>query len=152
MHQVVTAFQANARSGTARAEGARRGQQVAQEALAAEGHRPRARGQAYSPLWRGGGKIFPNSPGRELLAEGQPQDVPRRHRVDPVAARARGPPLGGRELALEAPKTKLFAQKLKALGLTGTVLVITDKVDENLFLSSRNLPNVLVIERARSIR
>jgi large subunit ribosomal protein L4 len=50
------------------------------------------------------------------------------------------------KIALEAPKTKLFAQKIKGLGLSGTVLVVTDKVDENLFLSSRNLPDVLVLE------
>jgi large subunit ribosomal protein L4 len=49
-------------------------------------------------------------------------------------------------LALEAPKTKLFAQKMKALGLTGNTLVVTDALDENVFLSSRNLPNVLVLE------
>ena len=47
---------------------------------------------------------------------------------------------------LDSPKTRLFAQKIKAFGLSGTVLVVTDKVDENMFLSSRNLPNVLVVE------
>jgi large subunit ribosomal protein L4 len=50
------------------------------------------------------------------------------------------------QLSLDAPKTKLFARKIKALGLSGTVLLVTDKVDENMFLSSRNLPNVLVLE------
>ena len=54
--------------------------------------------------------------------------------------------------AVDAPKTKLFAQKIKELGLTGTVLVVTDKLDDNLFLSSRNLPNVLVLGRAKSTR
>jgi large subunit ribosomal protein L4 len=49
-------------------------------------------------------------------------------------------------LTIEAPKTKLFAQKIKALGLAGTLLVITDKVDDNVFLSSRNLPDVLVLQ------
>ena len=48
--------------------------------------------------------------------------------------------------ALDAPKTKLLAQKIKGCGFDGTVLVVTDKLDENLFLSSRNLPNVLVLE------
>jgi large subunit ribosomal protein L4 len=48
-------------------------------------------------------------------------------------------------LALEQPKTRLLAQKLKGMGLA-SVLVITDSVDENLHLSSRNLPNVLVVE------
>jgi large subunit ribosomal protein L4 len=47
--------------------------------------------------------------------------------------------------AVEAPKTKLVAQKLKGMGLD-SVLVITDSMDENLALASRNLPNVLVLE------
>jgi large subunit ribosomal protein L4 len=49
-------------------------------------------------------------------------------------------------LSIDAPKTKLFAQKLKGMGLDGNLLVITDALDENLYLSSRNLPNVLVLE------
>jgi large subunit ribosomal protein L4 len=49
-------------------------------------------------------------------------------------------------LAVDAPKTKLFAQKIKALGLPGTLLIVTDKLDDNVFLSSRNLPDVLVLE------
>ena len=48
------------------------------------------------------------------------------------------------DLTIEAPKTKLFSQKLKSLGLEGNLLVITDTLNENLYLSSRNLPNVLV--------
>jgi large subunit ribosomal protein L4 len=47
--------------------------------------------------------------------------------------------------AVEAPKTKLVAQKLKSMGLD-SVLIITDNLDENLALASRNLPNVLVLE------
>jgi len=49
-------------------------------------------------------------------------------------------------LSIDAPKTKLFAQKLKGMGLEDRLLVITDQLDENLYLSSRNLPNVLVLE------
>ena len=49
-------------------------------------------------------------------------------------------------IAVDAPKTRLFAQKLKTFGLSGTVLLVTDEVDENVFLSSRNLPDVLVLE------
>jgi large subunit ribosomal protein L4 len=48
-------------------------------------------------------------------------------------------------LQLEAPKTKLLSQKLKGMGLD-SVLVITDNLDENLLLASRNLTNVLVCE------
>jgi large subunit ribosomal protein L4 len=48
-------------------------------------------------------------------------------------------------LSVDAPKTKLLAQKIKAMGMDH-VLIITDSMDENLYLSSRNLPNVLVLE------
>jgi large subunit ribosomal protein L4 len=48
-------------------------------------------------------------------------------------------------LSVEAPKTKLLAAKLKAMNLDH-VMVIADQIDENLFLASRNLPNVLVVE------
>ena len=48
-------------------------------------------------------------------------------------------------LSIEAPKTKLLSQKLQGMGLD-SVLVITDTLDENLMLASRNLPNVLIVE------
>lgn len=48
-------------------------------------------------------------------------------------------------ISVVAPKTKLFAQKIKGMGFD-SVLIITDSIDENLFLASRNLPNVLVVE------
>jgi large subunit ribosomal protein L4 len=46
---------------------------------------------------------------------------------------------------LEQPKTKLLAGKLSAMGVQD-VLILTDQLDENLYLSSRNLPNVMVLE------
>jgi large subunit ribosomal protein L4 len=48
-------------------------------------------------------------------------------------------------LSVEAPKTRLLAQKFKAMGLD-SVLVISDQIDDNLALASRNLANVLVVE------
>jgi len=55
-------------------------------------------------------------------------------------------------LTVDAPKTKLLAQKIKGMGLDGRLLIITDNVDENLYLSSRNLPDVLVLEAIRLTR
>jgi large subunit ribosomal protein L4 len=46
---------------------------------------------------------------------------------------------------VDTPKTKTLAQKLKSLGMD-EVMIITDKVDENLYLSSRNLPHVMIVE------
>jgi large subunit ribosomal protein L4 len=48
-------------------------------------------------------------------------------------------------LKVESPKTKLLAAKLKAMNLD-SVMVIAEEVDENLYLASRNLTNVLVVE------
>ena len=49
-------------------------------------------------------------------------------------------------IVADSPKTRQFAKKMKGLGLDGTVLVVTDRLDENVFLASRNLPDVLVLE------
>jgi large subunit ribosomal protein L4 len=98
-----------------------------------------------SPLWRGGGRIFPNSPdenfsqklNKKMYRAGMASIMSQLVREDRLAI--------VESITVEAPKTKLFAQKIKALGLE-SVLVITDAIDENLFLASRNLPNVLVVE------
>ena len=146
IHQVVTAYQANARSGN-RAQKARGDINKSHKKPWAQKGTGRARaGQANSPLWRGGGRIFPNSPdenfsqkvNRKMYRAGLASILSQLVREDRLAVID--------SLAVEAPKTRLFAKKMKDLGLTGTVLVVTDKLDENLFLSSRNLTDVLVLE------
>jgi large subunit ribosomal protein L4 len=97
-----------------------------------------------SPLWRGGGKIFPNSPdenfshkvNRKMYRAGMASILSQLAREDRIRV--------VEEFRLDQPKTKLLAQKVKSMGLEG-VLVITDAVDENLMLSSRNLANVEVM-------
>jgi large subunit ribosomal protein L4 len=146
IHQVVTAYQANARSGN-RAQKARGDINKSHKKPWAQKGTGRARaGQANSPLWRGGGRIFPNTPDENFS-----QKVNRKVYRAGIAAILSQLVREGRlsvieQLAVEAPKTKLFAQKIKALGLQGTVLVVTDNLDDNVFLSSRNLPDVLVLE------
>jgi large subunit ribosomal protein L4 len=146
IHHVVTAYQANARSGN-RAQKARSDINKSHKKPWAQKGTGRARaGQANSPLWRGGGRIFPNLPDENFS-----QKVNRKVYRAGIAAILSQLVREGRlsvieQLAVEAPKTKLFAQKIKALGLTGTVLVVTDNLDDNVFLSSRNLPDVLVLE------
>ena len=48
-------------------------------------------------------------------------------------------------LSVETPKTKIFAEQVKNLGFE-QILFITKQLDENVYLSSRNLPNVMVLE------
>jgi large subunit ribosomal protein L4 len=146
IHQVVTAYQANARQGT-RAQKARGDINKSHKKPWRQKGTGRARaGQANSPLWRGGGKIFPSSPdenfshkvNRKMYRAGMASILSQLVRENRLAV------VDG--LAVDAPKTKLFAQKIRGLGLKGTVLVVTDKLDDNVFLASRNLPDVLVLE------
>ena len=146
IHQVVTAFQANARQGT-RAQKSRGQINKSHKKPWKQKGTGRARaGQANSPLWRGGGKIFPSSPDENFS-----QKVNRKMYRAGMAAILSQLVREGRlavidALALDGPKTRLFAQKIKGYGLDGTVLVVTDRLDENVFLASRNLPDVLVLE------
>ncbi|MFM8340333.1 MAG: 50S ribosomal protein L4 [Fluviibacter sp.] len=145
VHQLVVGYQANARSANSKQKG--------RDEVAHTTHKPwrqkgtgRARsGMSSSPIWRGGGRAFPNSPeqnysqklNRKMYRAGMATILSQLVREDRLAVVD--------AFAVEAPKTKLFAQKVKNMGLD-QVLVITDNLDENLWLSSRNLPNVLVLE------
>ena len=144
VHQIVVAYQANARLGTRK--------QKERSDVAKSTRKPwrqkgtgRARaGMASSPLWRGGGKIFAASPdenfshkvNRKMYRAGLASILSQLAREDRIRVVD--------EFKLDAPKTKLMAQKVKSMGFTG-VLLITDEVDQNLLLSSRNLPNVMVV-------
>jgi large subunit ribosomal protein L4 len=146
IHQIVTAFQANARSGNRAQKGRADVNKSHRKPFAQKGTGRARAGQANSPLWRGGGRIFPNSPdenfsqkvNRKMYRAGVASILSQLVREDRLAVID--------TLAVDAPKTRLFVEKMKTLGLTGTVLVVTDKLDENLFLSSRNLVDVLVLE------
>jgi large subunit ribosomal protein L4 len=146
IHQLVTAYQANGRSGTRAQKGRSDVNKSHKKPWAQKGTGRARAGQANSPLWRGGGKIFPSSPdenfsqklNRKMYRAGIASilsQLVREERLSVIDA-----------LALDAPKTKVFAQKIKSYGLEGTVLVVTDQLDDNVFLSSRNLANVLVLE------
>lgn len=145
VHQVVVAYQANARSGN-RAQLTRAEVSHTTKKPWRQKGTGRARaGMSSSPLWRGGGRHFPNSPeenfsqkvNRKMYRAGIAAILSQLAREDRLAV--------VESFAVDAPKTKLVAQKLKGMGLD-SVLVITDSVDENLLLASRNLPNVLVLE------
>ena len=102
-------------------------------------------GKASSPIWRGGGKVFPNSPD-ENFSHKINRKVYRAGLAAILSQLAReGRLTVVEDFAVDAPKTKLLADKLKGMGVT-EALVITDMIDDNLYLSSRNLPTVLVIE------
>jgi len=144
VHQVVIAFQANARIGS-RAQKDRGAVNHSTKKPWRQKGTGRARaGMTSSPLWRGGGKIFPNSPdenfthkvNRKMYRAGMASILSQLAREDRIRV--------VEEFKVDAPKTKMLAQKVKALGFD-EVLVLTDEVDQNLLLSSRNLTNVQVM-------
>ena len=146
IHQLVTAYQANARSGNRKQKGRADINKSHKKPWAQKGTGRARAGQANSPLWRGGGRIFPSSPdenftqkvNRKMYRAGLASilsQLVREDRLSVVEA-----------IALDTPKTKQFARKIKEFGFEGTLLVVTDKLDENLLLASRNLPDVLVLE------
>ena len=145
VHQVVVAYQANARSGN-RAQLTRAEVHHSTKKPFRQKGTGRARaGMTSSPLWRGGGRIFPNKP-EENFSQKINRKMYRAGIASILSQLAREGRLAVVEnFAVEAPKTKLVAQKLKGMGLD-SVLLITDNLDENLALASRNLPNVLVLE------
>jgi large subunit ribosomal protein L4 len=145
IHQLVTAFQANARGGNRKQKGRADINKSHKKPWQQKGTGRARAGQANSPLWRGGGKIFPSSPDENFSHK-----VNRKMYRAGVAAILSQLVREGRlavidGIAVDAPKTKLFVQKIKALGLPGTVLVVMDQLDDNVFLASRNLPDVLVL-------
>jgi len=146
VHQVVTAFLAGSRAGTKA--------QKNRAQVSGGGSKPwrqkgtgRARaGTIRSPIWVGGGRAFAARPRdysqkvnkkmyraalRSVMSELVRQD--RLVIVD--------------SLAMEAPKTKELAGKLKSLGLDN-VLIVNEAFDEKVFLSARNLPDVGICDAA----
>ena len=145
IHQIVVAYQANARSGNRKQKDREEVSHTTKKPWRQKGTGRARAGMSSSPIWRGGGRTFPNTPD-ENFSHKVNKKMYRAGLCSILSQLARDDRLSViEELSLEAPKTKLLAQKLNSMGLE-SVLVITDNLDENLMLASRNLPNVLVCE------
>ena len=141
VHQVVIAYQATGRQGTRK--------QKTRSEVRGGGKKPwrqKGTGQARagtirSPLWRGGGKVFPSSPDENFT-----------HKVNRKMYRGalrsilsellrQGRLVTVSEFNVDQPKTKSLVAKLKTLD-TADALIVTDTLDNNLALAARNLPDV----------
>ncbi len=151
VHQLVTAYMANARSGNRKQKDRGEVSHTTAKPWRQKGTGRARSGMSSSPLWRGGGRIFPNSPeenfsqkiNRKMYRAGMASIFSRLASEQNISI--------VQDFLVDAPKTKQLVQKLKGLGLKGAgadqrVLIITDVVDEFLWLASRNLYDVLVIE------
>ena len=145
IHQIVVAYAANARSGNRAQKDREQVHHTTKKPWRQKGTGRARAGMSSSPLWRGGGRIFPNSPDENFTHKVN-KKMYRAGLCSILSQLAREERLVVIEdLSIEAPKTKLLSQKLTGLGLD-SVLIITDNIEENLLLASRNLPNVLVVE------
>ncbi|SDW80986.1 50S ribosomal protein L4 [Nitrosomonas communis] len=145
VHQIITAYMSNARQGT-RAQKGRSDVTKSTHKLWRQKGTGRARvGAASNPLWRGGGRIFPSSPMENFA-----------HKVNKKMYRAGICTILSRllsenrlhlieEFSVDTPKTKELINKLEALNFKN-VLIVTEQVNNNLYLSSRNVPMVSVID------
>ena len=144
VHQVVVAYQANARSGNRAQKDRGQVRHTTTKPFRQKGNGRARAGMSSSPLWRGGGRIFPNSPdenfsqklNKKMYRAGMASILSQLVREDRLSVVD--------SFVIDVPKTKVFSQKIKNMGY-GPVLVVTDSLDENIYLASRNLPNVLVL-------
>lgn len=144
IHQVVTAYMANGRRGTRAQKDRGEVRHSTKKPFNQKGTGRARAGMVSSPLWRGGGKIFPNRPD-ENFSHKLNKKMYRAGVCSILSQLAREGRLAVvDQFTLDAPKTKLLAQKVKSMGFEN-LLIVTDTVDENLELSSRNLHNVNVV-------
>ncbi|MEZ5606498.1 MAG: 50S ribosomal protein L4 [Burkholderiaceae bacterium] len=145
VHQLVVAYQANARQGTRAQKDRATVKHSTKKPFRQKGTGNARAGMTSSPLWRGGGRIFPNSP-LENFSQKLNKKMYRAGMASILSQLARDGRLAVVEsMKVDSPKTKQLAARFKSMGLD-SVLVIADEVDENLYLASRNLGHVLVIE------
>jgi len=144
IHQVVTAYMANGRRGTRAQKDRGEVRHSTKKPFKQKGTGRARAGMTSSPLWRGGGKIFPNRPD-ENFSHKLNKKMYRAGVCSILSQLAREGRLSVvDQFTVDAPKTKLLAQKIKSMGFDN-VLIVTDTVDEKLQLSSRNLPHVDVV-------
>lgn len=145
VHQVITAYMANARLATRAQKDRGTVKHSTKKPWRQKGTGRARAGMTSSPLWRGGGRTFPNSPD-ENYSHKLNRKMYRAGMLSILSQLAREERLVVVDtFTIDAPKTKLLAQKLQGMGMDD-VLIITDNLDENLQLSSRNLPHVMIVD------
>lgn len=146
VHQLVVSYMANARTSTRQQKSRGTVKHTTHKPYSQKGTGNARAGMSSSPIWRGGGRAFPASPkdnytqklNKKAYRAGMQTILSELVRQERIAVIE--------EFKVDAPKTKQFVQKMKGLGYADGVLLLTDSFDENLYLSSRNLPNVMVVE------
>jgi len=145
IHQVVVAYRANGRQGTRAQKDREQVRHSTKKPFKQKGTGNARAGMTSSPLWRGGGRIFPNLP-EETFTQKLNKKMYRAGMASILSQLVREGRLAVVDsLKVDSPKTKALAGRFKAMNLA-SVMVIAEEGDENLYLASRNLKNVFVVE------
>lgn len=145
VHQVVTSYLSNARGATRAQKGRSDVAKSTRKPWRQKGTGRARAGMASSPIWRGGGKIFPNNPDENFKKKLNKKMYRAGMSVILSQLIRDGRLLATDTFNVDTHKTKDLSIKLKEIGLD-EVLVITHEINENLYLSSRNIPHVAVVE------
>jgi len=144
VHQILTAYRNAGRAGTKAQKTRAEVRGGGKKPWSQKGTGQARAGSNRSPIWVGGGKTFAAKPRSfEQKVNRKMYRGAIRSMLSELARTDRLVVTDG--IALEAPKTKLLASQLKSWSLE-SVLIVVEATDEKLFLASRNLPHVEVIE------
>jgi|TARA_B100001996_G_scaffold194207_1_gene148698 large subunit ribosomal protein L4 len=146
IHKLVVSYMSNARSGTRSQKTRSEVKHSTRKPFRQKGTGNARAGMTSSPIWRGGGRAFPNRTDENFIKKINKKayragmksilsELVRQDRLSIIE-----------EFKIKEPKTKDFIKKIKSLGVTDKALILVDSFDENLYLSSRNVPHVLVVE------
>ena len=141
VHDVVVAYQAAQRMGTACTKTAGEVAGTNKKPWRQKGTGRARAGSFQSPLWRGGGVVFGPKP-RDFAKKVSHQTKQLALRKALSERLKAGDVIVVDDLKLDSPKTKEFVGLLSTLELKGTALIVAQAVDKNLTLASRNVPDV----------
>jgi large subunit ribosomal protein L4 len=144
VHQVVVGYQSNGRSANSSQLTRAEVRHSTKKPWKQKGTGNARAGMTSSPIWRGGGRAFPNKPDENFTHKIN-RKMYRAGMAAILSQLARDGRLSVVEsFALDAPKTKLVAGVLKNMGIS-EALIVTETHDDNLYLATRNLPNVATL-------
>jgi large subunit ribosomal protein L4 len=146
VHQLVVSYQSNARVATRAQKTRAEVRHSTKKPFRQKGTGNARAGMTSSPLWRSGGRTFPNKPNENFSKKlnKKAYRVGMKSIFSELARQERL--VFVEEFSVDQPKTKSFIEKVKNFEVKNNLLILTDSFNENLYLAARNVPNALVVE------
>lgn len=141
VHDAVVMQQASLRAGTHKTKGRSEVRGGGRKPWRQKGTGRARQGSIRAPQWKGGGTVFGPTP--RSYAYKLPKKVRRLAIKSVLSAKVSDNEIIVLDaFVLDAPKTKAFVEVLKNLNVERKALVVAAEYDDNIALSSRNIPGV----------